>query len=116
MAFEELKEDVDQVQVESKAYLDSSFEYYKLWSFKVVIKSAIGIAKIVMVGLFLLLLLLFGSVAAALAIGEWLDNLVYGFLSIAGVYLLLTLLVVYLSDNLITKPLLEKFSEIFFND
>lgn len=116
MAFEEIKQEIDDVQIESKAYLDSSFEYYKLWGFKVAMKSVVTIAKVVVVGLFLLMVLMFLSVAAAIAIGEWLESLLYGFLFVAGIYLLLTLFIVYVSDKIVTKPLLEKFSEIFFND
>jgi len=116
MAFEEIKQEMDDVQIESKAYLDSSFEYYKLWGFKVAMKSAVTIAKVVVIGLFLLMMILFLSIAAAIAIGEWLDSLLYGFLCVAGIYLLLTLFVVFISDKVVTKPLLEKFSEIFFND
>jgi hypothetical protein len=35
MAFEELKENTENIQEQAKAYLESTAAYYKLWGFKV---------------------------------------------------------------------------------
>ena len=39
MAFNQLREDTDELQDEAKLYLESSLAYYKLWGFKVAMKS-----------------------------------------------------------------------------
>lgn len=116
MAFEELKDNVEQIQQEAKAYLESSVDYYKLWGFKVAMKSASIIVKFLMIVLCLAMVLLFLSIAAAIAIGYALDNLAYGFLIIGGVYVLFTLLFLLLRDKMIEGKVMAKFSEIFFND
>ena len=56
------------------------------------------------------------SVAAALAIGQVMDSYIMGFLIVAGVYFVLALLLFLIKDKIVEGPILEKFSEIFFND
>lgn len=116
MAFDEIKDNIDQIQDETKAYIESSITYYKLWGFKVAMKSTIVIFKFVLIGLCSLMVLLFGSVAAALAIGSALENNILGFLIVAGIYLVLTLLLFLINHRMIEGSVLRKFSEIFFND
>ena len=116
MAFEEIKENVNQIQEETKAYLDSSAAYYKLWGFKVAMKSASTIIKFSLVAICLSMVLLFGSIAGAIALGYALDNFAYGFLIVSGIYLLITLALFLLKDKIVEGPVMAKFSEIFFND
>jgi hypothetical protein len=116
MAFEEIKENVNQIQEETKAYLDSSAAYYKLWGFKVAMKSASTIIKFSLVAICLSMVLLFGSIAGAIALGYVLDNFAYGFLIVSGIYLLITLALFLLKDKIVEGPVMAKFSEIFFND
>ncbi|RZJ67939.1 MAG: competence protein [Flavobacterium sp.] len=116
MAFEELKENAGEFQQNAKGYIDSSVAYYKLWLFKVAMKSTTMLLKIFLIGIFLMLVLVFISVAAAIAIGYALDNFAYGFLIIGGVYILLSLLIYSIKDKFVEGPILEKFSEFFFNE
>ncbi len=116
MAFDELKVGMEQVQEETKAYLESSVAYYKLWGFKVAMKSTSVIVKFMMIVLCLSMVLLFLSIAAAIAIGYALDNLAYGFLIVGGVYVLFTFIFFLLRDKIIEGQVMAKFSEIFFND
>jgi hypothetical protein len=116
MALNEIANQAGRIQDESKAYLDSTFEYYKLWTFKVTMKSATTIIRSTLVLLFLTLVLFFGSVAAALAIGEAINSLPLGFLITGGFYLLILLLVLLLKEKMVEGPVLRKFSEIFFNE
>jgi hypothetical protein len=62
------------------------------------------------------MVILFGSIAAAFAIGAYLDNIVLGFLSVGGFYLILSLLLFLVKDKIVEGPILEKFSTIFFNE
>ncbi len=116
MAFEELKENTDAIQENAKAYLESSIAYYKLWGFKVAMKSTTLLLKFFLIAFFLSIVLLFVSVAGAFALGNLLESYPLGFLCVAGVYLILALLLFLVKDKSIEGTILEKFSEIFFND
>jgi hypothetical protein len=116
MAFEELKENTDAIQENAKAYLESSIAYYKLWGFKVAMKSTTLMLKFFLITLCLMIVLLFVSIAGAIALGQLFNSYPLGFLAVAGIYLVLALLLFLVKDKIVEGPILEKFSEIFFND
>ncbi|MGQ7945900.1 competence protein [Flavobacterium sp. WC2509] len=116
MAFDKIKENSEDIQNQAQAYLEKSASYYKLWGFKVAMKSTTMILKFTLILLCFSMVLLFGSIATALAIGIYFDSYAIGFLSVAGMYLIATFLLFLIKDKLIEGPILEKFSEIFFND
>ena len=116
MAFEELKEHSEDFQIQVQEYIDSSISYYKLWGFKVAMKSTTMILKFTLILLFFSMVMLFCSIAAALAIGSYLGSNSLGFLSVGGFYLFLTLCSFFIKEKLVEGTILEKFSEIFFND
>jgi hypothetical protein len=116
MAFEELKENTQAVQENTKAYIETSIAYYKLWGFKVAMKSTTLMLKFFLISICLMIVLLFVSVAGSLAIGNLLDSYALGFLIVAGIYVVLAFLLFLVKDKIVEGPILEKFSEIFFND
>ncbi len=116
MAFEDIKEDLEKIQEESKELINSNIAYYKLWGFKVAMQSTTMILKFFLIVLFATLFVLFASLALAIVIGRAMDNYVYGFLIVAGLYLLLTILVSLIKPQIVEGKILRKFSEIFFND
>jgi ABC-type multidrug transport system fused ATPase/permease subunit len=116
MAFEDIKNQTEQIQEHAKGYLETNMEYYKLRSFKVLMQSTTMIVKFLLIAICLSMVILFGSIAAAFAIGVYLDNIVLGFLSVGGFYLILSLLLFLVKDKIVEGPILEKFSSIFFND
>jgi hypothetical protein len=116
MAFEELKENTENIQEQMQSFLESNVAYYKLWGFKVAMKSTTMILKFTLIFICFGIVLLFCSIAGALAIGKYLDSYPLGFLSIAGVYLVLTGLLFTIRERFFEGSVLEKFSEIFFND
>jgi hypothetical protein len=113
---EELKENVDNIQENTKAYIETSLAYYKLWGFKVAMKSTTLMVKFFLIAFCLMIVLLFISIAGALVFGEMLNSYPLGFLSVAGIYLVLALLLYFVKDRIVEGPILAKFSEIFFND
>ena len=116
MAFEELKEHTEDVQKEAQAYIENSVAYYKLWGFKVAMKSTTMMLKFALIAIALMMVLLFCSVAGAFAIGNALNSYALGFLIVGGIYLVITALLFLIKDKVVEGPILEKFSEIFFND
>jgi hypothetical protein len=116
MAFEELKENTEAIQENAKAYLESSLAYYKLWGFKVAMKSTTLMLKFFLIALCLMIVLLFVSIAGAMALGQLFQSYPLGFLAVAGIYLILALLLFLVKDKIVEGSILEKFSEIFFND
>jgi uncharacterized membrane protein len=116
MAFEELKEQTEDIQKQSQAYIENSLAYYKLWGFKVAMKSTTMILKFTLIAIALMMVLLFCSVAGAFAIGKALDNYALGFLIVGGIYFVFSVLLFLIKDKIVEGPILEKFSEIFFND
>lgn len=116
MAFDKIKVNTEDIQDKAQDYLDKSISYYKLWGFKVAMKSTTMILKFVLILLCFSMVLFFGSVAAALAISQYYDSYTIGFLIIGGIYFIFCLLLFLVKDKIIEGPILEKFSEIFFND
>jgi ABC-type multidrug transport system fused ATPase/permease subunit len=116
MALEEIKDNLEDIQENTQEYIEKSIAYYKLLGFKVAMKSTTLILKFVLIAICLLIVLLFVSVALALAIGEFLNSYTFGFLIVAGFYLVLAFLLYLIKDKIVEGPILEKFSEIFFND
>lgn len=116
MAFEELNQSTEDIQKEAQTYIENSLAYYKLWGFKVAMKSTTMMLKFTLIAMSLMLVLFFGSVAGALAIGKLLDSYAAGFSIVGGIYLVITALLFLIKDKIVEGPILEKFSEIFFND
>lgn len=116
MAFEKIKENTQNLQNETKELIDVNIEYYKLWLFKVIMKSTTLLLKVFLLTILLGIVLIFISVAAALAIGYALDNFALGFLLISIFYLIISVIIYFIKDKIVEDPLLEKFSEFFFND
>ena len=116
MAFENLKEHSENIQDHTKEFIEKNIEYYKLSVFKMVMKSTTMILKFTLILLCCSMVLLFCSIAGAFAIGSYLENNALGFLIVGGIYVVATGFLFLVKDKIIEGPILEKFSEIFFND
>jgi hypothetical protein len=116
MAFEELIKNTEDIEVHSKAFIESSMAYYKLWGFKVAMKSTNTILKFTLIFISLGMVLLFCSIAGAFALGDYYGSNAIGFLIVGGLYLALTFFLFIIKDKIVEGPILEKFSTIFFND
>lgn len=116
MAFDDLKEHSENIQQQTKDYIEKNLSYYKLLAFKMAMKSTTMIFKFTLILLCICMVLLFFSIALAFAIGNYLESYAFGFLIVGLIYLLLTGLLFLVRDKIVEGPILEKFSEIFFNE
>lgn len=116
MAFEEIKENVEQIQEELKSYIDNSVSFYKLKFFKLSMKSLIVLFKYSLILAFIVMIVFFGSIAFAFALSDYYGSFIIGFSIVAGVYFILGLLFFMLNKKWIERLILKKFSKIFFNN
>jgi len=112
MAFEEIKENAEDLKNEAKKLIDANIAYYKLWGFKIAMKSTAMMLKLFLLATMLMIVTLFFSIAAALALGYWFDNFAYGFLAVGFIYLVLAIVVYKVQDKIVEGPLLSQFSRI----
>ena len=110
-----IKENAEALHDNVHALIEKQAAYYKLWTFKAGMKSITLLIHLFLLSLFVTLAVLFISIAAALQLGEYLNSYAQGFLIISTFYLLMCFLVYLLRDK-INRPILEKFSSIFFAD
>lgn len=115
MAFEELREDLTDSQQAAKEYFESSAEYYKLKTFKFVMRAVIALTVVLFLGTLASLAVFFLSMAAAVTLGNHLGNLAHGFWIVGGVYILFGILG-YALRNKLESPVLRKFSRDYFED
>jgi ABC-type sugar transport system permease subunit len=114
MAFEELKENAENIQDQLKSFTDANLAYYKLKSFKTVMSYSTTMLKILLLATCLMFVLVFCSIALAFALSAYFDNYVFGFLSVGGIYIVV-MIILYLARNIIIEgPILKKFSKIIF--
>ena len=113
MAFEEIKENAEDLKQEVKKLVDANVNYYKLWGFKILMKSTTMMLKLFLLAVMLMIVTVFFSIALALGIGYWLDNFAYGFLIVGLIYLIMAIVVYYVQDKIVEGPMLSRFSRIF---
>ena len=116
MAFEEVKENVEDLKRQAQELLDANIRYYKLYAFSKTAKYANKIIKFTIAFLLLWLAVLFLSVALAIGIGQALNNLVYGFLITGLLYIVIAVIMVTVYNRIIPKRVLAKLSRKFFKN
>lgn len=113
--FTNFRESVSDIGEDAKDYFEATVDYYKLSAFKVLTKSISVALKVLIVGLFLSIFIILGSVALAIALGNLLDSMVYGFLIVAGVYLILSALLIFFKSKALQAGIIKLFSKIYFS-
>ena len=116
MPLEKLKENTEEIQENIKAAVESTAAYYKLLGFKIATKATAMLLKMLLMAVFFLIALLFISIAFALYLGDYYENVPLGFLTIGGIYFVFGVIVYLLKDRIAETSILKKFSSIFFND
>ncbi len=115
MAFEDIKEQISEAEESGKSYVKNSLDFYRLQSFRSMMKGITVAAKVFLVGSMVVISLLFISFASAYWLGELTGNTATGFLIVGGFYALLGF-VLYVMRKRIESPLLKKFSKFYFEE
>lgn len=114
--FENVTNNAEEIKDNFEDYLHNTLEYYKLYMYKKMTQSMVSFIRVLFLGGLAMLMLFFVSFAAAYLIGEALGNFGYGFLIIAGVYVLIYLLVMVFGRKFVERKVLRSTSRVFFND
>ena len=112
--FESLNDTSGKLIDAGDAYVKKTEEYYKLKLFQQISVSISLITKAFIIGGLLFVGLFFLALALALALGEWLDNLALGYLIVAALFLLITV-ILYYNRQVINKKIIRTLSIKFFD-
>ena len=108
--FKKVESLVDQL----KSYVNTRVAQVKLSVAEKASKLAASMIAVLLAALVFLLFLTLVSVAAAIAIGQWLDNMWLGFLLVAVVVLLIMFLLWGLRDRLLRIPIMNSMLKVLF--
>jgi hypothetical protein len=116
MAFEKLTNSINDLNENIRALSYSTSEYYKLNLYKKIIRGAIFLVNMMLIGFVCLIALLFLSIAIALSVGEALNDPSVGFYIVGAFYALIFGFIWIFGKKYIRKFILIKSSRTFFND
>ena len=112
--FESINNTSDKAVDIGEKYIQDTHEYYKLKIFQQLTVSISMIAKVLMIGGLLFIGLIFLAIAAALAIGSWINNMALGYILVAVAFFILGG-IVYMKRAFINHKVISKLSPKFFN-
>lgn len=115
MAFENLKENLSDIDANVRSYIENNREYYRLKTFKIFMKGITSFTKIMLIGAIVIIFLFLFSLAASFVIGQIMDNIAYG-LAIVGLFYVIIGIIVYLLRDKLDKPLLRMFSKYYYDE
>lgn len=114
--FENITDNVEDVQENLESFIKNSIDYHSLNIYKKTTKLLVSVLKLSLLGGIALLFLFFLSFGAAYLIGENLGNISNGFFIVAGFYVLVFILVAIFGKRQLEKIVLRSTSKNFFND
>ncbi len=110
---EEFK-NIESLVEQLKEYANTRLSQLKLSVVEKISKVISIIIAVLMSALVFFLFLLLASVAAAIAVGQWLNSMWLGFLFVAGLVLLLGLMLWLAKDRLLRIPIMNALLKVFF--
>jgi Zn-dependent protease with chaperone function len=111
-----IKENFEDLTTTAQGYIESSIAYYRLDFFKKFTKVAIDASHKLILAFFLLIALLFLSVAACLYIGKLLGSVSLGYIIVGVFYLIVMVIASLFLKPILRKLILSRASTSFFND
>ncbi|QTE23902.1 hypothetical protein [Polaribacter cellanae] len=110
--FESLNNSSENGVEKGKKYVDATYKYYKLKAFYALTLSFSTILKLLIIGGLIAVGLLFASIALAITLGNSLENVALGYLSVAGIYILFGI-IFFLLRKSIDKQIISKMANKF---
>jgi hypothetical protein len=111
--FDQLNQRFQNISSETKEYIETSIEYYKLDAYKKTAKGTSALLRYFFVLGVFLLFFSFLMIGVALFLGSLLGDSFYGFFIVAGFNLLLFIILLTRGRKLFDSIVLSIFSEIF---
>ncbi|WP_070097865.1 phage holin family protein [Nonlabens marinus] len=111
-----IKENFEDLSLTAQNYIESSIAYYRLDFFKKSMKVAIDSSHKLILAFFLLIALLFLSVALSIYLGDLVGNLALGYIIVGLFYIVITLLCAAFLKPVLRKIILRRASISYFND
>ncbi|MFD2550550.1 hypothetical protein ACFSQP_01855 [Bizionia sediminis] len=99
----------------AERYLKTTHQYYKLKFFKEIAFAVSMVSKVLLIGACIAIALIFAAVSGALFLGQLFNNLALGYVTMAGIFVLLAWLI-YSNRHLVNTYVLKKMSANFFSD
>jgi len=99
-----------------KKYVDNRVSVVKLKAAEKISEAGSTIITVVIVTAFLVFFLAFASIALGYAFSKWTGEYYWGFLIVAGIYLLLGLIILAAKDKIIRLPLLNSLLTLLFKN
>ncbi len=111
-----IKENFEDLSTTAQDYIESSIAYYRLDFFKKATKVAADSAHKLIIAFFLLIALLFLSVALSIYLGVLLDSVALGYFIVGAFYLIVMVVCAVTMKPILQKIILTRASISFFND
>lgn len=110
MAFSKITEHYEELKKDLTTYLQHKFQYLVLLVLKETSKFITRFIKLVFGIILFCFFLIFVSLGGAFLIGDYLDNIGYGFLVVAGFYLFLLIIILLFGKFIFKGQVLKKLS------
>lgn len=112
----ELFNHINELADNTKEYINTKVEIAKLNAAEKISSLTSGIIARIAVAMIFALFLLFFSMAAGFALGEWLGKAYWGFLVVAGIYLLVAIIIWTTRERLIRMPIMNAIIHELFKE
>lgn len=110
-----ITDNIQEFTTATQSYIESTISYHKLDLYKKVMRDAVSSTHKLLIAFFLLIAVLFLSIALSIYLGEQLESIALGYLIVGSFYLALVVMIGLFMKPVIEKKLLRKTSEQFFN-
>lgn len=108
MSFQKLNENIEDLNLDVKNYINAKYDYLKLKILKKTAQESSNLLKTIFISLFLLIIISLLSIGAAFWIGEELGRISFGFFIVAGFYLLIFIATLLLTKRFLMIKILNK--------
>lgn len=112
----ELFAHIEELAGNAKEYVKTRVEGAKLNTAAKVSTVTSNIIARIIVAVVFVFFLFFGGMAAAFALGEWLGKTYWGFLAVAGIYLLAAIIVWIAREKMIRLPIMNAIIQQLFKE